>query len=84
MNPLPPSTRRANRWLFAALILFAVALSIVVFLWMQRVVRANGGIADPQRKRTSLFIPNRGPAVLADFVLPIAAPCLTSGLHTFL
>ena len=84
MDPLPPSTRRANRWLFAALIVFAIALTIVVFLWMQRVVRANGGIADPQRKPTSLYIPNRKPAVRADFVLPIAVPCFNSIQHTFL
>ncbi len=56
MSPLPPSTRRANRWLFAALVIFSIALTVLIFLWMQRVVRANGGIADPQR-RTSLRIP---------------------------
>ena len=84
MDPLPPATRRANFWLFVALIVFAVALAVVVFLWMQGVVRANGGIADPQGKKASLYIPSREPAARTDFVLPSAAPCFTSSLHTFL
>lgn len=76
MEPLPPSTRRANRWLFATLVVFSIALTVLIFLWMQRVVRANGGIADPQH-RTSLRIPNCEPAARTDFVLPIPAPCFT-------
>ncbi len=64
MEPLPPATRRANLWLFLALIVFAIALAITVFLWMRGVVKANGGIVDPQ-KNASLF------------ALPTAAPCLT-------
>ena len=76
MEPLPPSTRRANFWLFVVLVVFAIALSIVVFVWMRGVVRANGGIADPQRK-TTLFIPRREPASRAAFALPNAALCLT-------
>ncbi len=81
--PVPPATRRANFLLFAALIVFAIALAVVVFLWMQGVVRANGGIADPQHG-TSLYIPSRGPTARTDFVLPSAAPCFTSSLHTYL
>ena len=76
MEPLPPSTRRANFWLFVVLILFAIALAIVVFVWMHGVVKANGGIADPQH-HTSLSVPDREPAFRTGFVLPNAAPCLT-------
>ncbi len=74
MNPLPPATRRANRWLFAALIVFALALAVACFLWMRGVVRANGGIVDPQPRRTSF---QREPLPPADFVLRTAPPCLT-------
>ena len=79
MDPLSPSTRRANRWLFAALVIFAVALSVVCFLWMRGVVRANGGVADPQRPKTSLRNDplDREPTARVDFVLPIATPCFT-------
>ena len=76
MEPLPPSTRRANFWLFVTLVVFAIALAIVVFVWMRGVVRANGGIADPQRK-TTLFVPGRELALRAAFVLPTAALCFT-------
>ncbi len=76
MDPLSPATRRANFWLFIALIVFAVAFTIAIFLWMRGVVRTNGGIVDPQRK-TSLLVPGRKPASVADFVLPTTAPCFT-------
>lgn len=74
MNTLPPATRRANRWLFVALIVFAIALAVACFLWMRVVVRSNGGIVDPQPRTTSF---QRLPAPRADFVLPTALPCLT-------
>lgn len=54
METIPPATRRANRWLFTALIIFAVTLAIVCLLWMRGVVRNNGGIVDPQPRTTSL------------------------------
>lgn len=56
MNPLPPATRNANRWLLAALVIFAIALAVTCFLWMRVVVRNNGGIVDPQPRATS-FVP---------------------------
>ena len=31
---VPPNMRRANRWLLAALAMFAVALGVGCFLWM--------------------------------------------------
>ena len=77
MDPLPPSTRRANFWLFAALVVFAVVFAVLIFVWMRGVVRANGGIVDPQPRKTSLYIPSRAPVSGVDFVLPTAAPCLT-------
>ncbi len=76
MDSLPPATRRANRWLFAALVVFAVALAVVCFLWMRGVVRNNGGIVDPQPRATSFF-QQRDQANQADFVLLTAPPCLT-------
>ncbi len=71
------ATRRANLWLFIALVVFAIAFTIVIFLWMRGVVKANGGIADPQRRTTSLTIPSRKPTGAAVFALPSLAPCLT-------
>ena len=76
MEPPPLSTRRANFWLFVGLIVFAIALAIIVFVWMRGVVRANGGIADPQR-RTSLSVPGREPAFEVAFALPNASPYFT-------
>ena len=76
VNLVPAATRRANFWLLIALVVFAVAFTIIIFLWMRGVVRANGGIVDPQR-RTSLFVPSRQPVPAADFVLPTAVPCFT-------
>ncbi len=70
MNPLPPATRRANRWLFIALVIFAVALAVVCFVWMRGVVKANGGIVDPQRSTFSPPFRSREPVVRADFALP--------------
>ena len=75
MNPLPPDTRRANRLLLVALMVFAVTLAVVCFLWMRGVVRNDGGIADPQPRKTSMF--QRMPAPAGDFALPTAPPCLT-------
>lgn len=74
MNTVPPATRRANRWLFAALVLFAIALAVVCFLWMRGVVRSNGGVVDPQPRTTSF---QRTSAPQADFILPTNPPCLT-------
>ena len=76
MDSLPPTTRRANRWLLAALLTFAVALAVACFLWMRVVVRNNGGIVDPQPQgKTSMLQRTLGPA--GDFVLPTTPPCLT-------
>ena len=72
-----PATRRANFWLFIALVVFAIAFTIVIFLWMRGVVKANGGIADPQRRTTSLSIPSRKPAAKFVFALLTSAPCFT-------
>ena len=74
MDSLPPVTRRANRLLFAALIVFALALAVACFLWMRVVVRNNGGIVDPQPRTTS-FQPTPVPQV--DFALRTASPYLT-------
>ena len=74
MDPLPPATRRANRWLFTGMIVFAVVFAVVIFIWMRHVVRANGGVVDPQPRRTSF---QREPSSPADFVLRTAPPCLT-------
>ena len=74
MDSTPPATRRANRWLFVALIVFAVSLAVACFLWMRVVVRANGGVVDPQPRATSF---QRATASPDDFVLPTTPPCLT-------
>ncbi|MBE7156843.1 MAG: hypothetical protein INR62_00150 [Rhodospirillales bacterium] len=74
MDPLPSSTRRANRWLFVALVIFAISLAVACFLWMRVVVRKDGGVVDPQPRTTSF---QRTPTLQADFVLPTAPPCLT-------
>ena len=34
LEEVPPNVRRANRWLLAALAMFAVALGVGCFLWM--------------------------------------------------
>ena len=71
---LSPATRRANLWLLAALVIFAVALAVACFLWMRVVVRANGGVVDPQPRSTSY----QSPLVpRADFALPTVTLCLT-------
>ena len=75
MDSIPPATRRANRWLFTALVVFAIALAVVCFLWMRVVVRNNGGVVDPQPRTTTFQ--QRIPAARADFVLPTALLCLT-------
>ena len=76
MDSIPSSTRRANRRLFVALVVFAVALAVACFLWMRVVVRNNGGVVDPQPRSTTLILPN--PLTKqADFALPTAPPCLT-------
>ena len=54
---LAPATRRANRWLLAALILFAVGLCLAVLLWMRVTVRAKGGIVDPQQPQAVSWHP---------------------------
>lgn len=69
---IPPATRRANRWLFTALVIFAVAFAVACFLWMRVVVRANGGVVDPQPRSTSF---QSAPAPQSDFVLPTAFLC---------
>ena len=50
---IPPSTRRANRWLLFGLIVFAVGLCALVLWWMRVTVRAKGGIVDPQFNHSS-------------------------------
>ena len=76
MNTTPAATRRANRWLLTALVVFAVALAVTCFLWMRVVVRNNGGIVDPQPSgKTSMF--QSTPPPVTDFALPTALPCLT-------
>ncbi len=76
MASTPPATRSANRWLFTALVVFAVALAVACFLWMRVVVRNNGGVVDPQPRGTTSMLPNP-PSVRADFALPTDLPCLT-------
>ena len=44
---VPPSTRRANRWLLSALILFAIGLCVLCLLWMRQKVAADGGRVYP-------------------------------------
>ena len=75
MDTISPTTRRANRLMLGALMVFAVTLAVVCFLWMRGVVRNDGGIADPQPRKTSMF--QRVPAPAGDFALPTAPLCLT-------
>ena len=42
-----PATRRANRWLFIALVIFALGLCASCLLWMRRNVLENGGRVYP-------------------------------------
>ena len=58
-----PATRRANRWLFAALILFCIGLCAVCLLWMRAKTKADGGkvypppavFSQPRRCQPALF-----------------------------
>ena len=42
-----PTTRRANFWLFVGLVLFAVALCVLVLMWMRTRTHAQGGKVFP-------------------------------------
>ena len=55
---VPPSTRRANRWLLLALVVFAIGLCVFCLLWMRGNVVENGGrvyppVASPSPAQTS-------------------------------
>ena len=44
---VPSSTRRANRWLLAALVIFCIGLCVFCLLWMRQKVAADGGRVYP-------------------------------------
>ena len=44
---VPTSTRRANRWLLLALVIFAIGLCAACLLWMRQKVAADGGRVYP-------------------------------------
>ena len=41
------ATRRANRWLFVALVLFCIGLCALCLLWMRAKTKADGGKVYP-------------------------------------
>lgn len=43
-----PATRRANRWLFIALVIFAIGFCAAILLWMRyRTVKVGGKVYPP-------------------------------------
>ena len=44
---VPPTTRRANRWLLLALVAFCIGLCAFCLLWMRQKVAADGGRVYP-------------------------------------
>ena len=44
---VPPNTRRANRWLLIALIVFCIGLCAACLLWMRVKTAADGGKVYP-------------------------------------
>ncbi len=66
---IDPATRRANRWLLIALVIFAFGLCAVCLLWMRYRIQRDGGVVYPPPK-TTLVAPAR-------FIRPLAAPSLS-------
>ena len=56
MSTIPPETMRANRWLLVGLVAFAIALTVVILVWMRFKIRANGGIVDPQTPPAAMIL----------------------------
>ena len=51
------ATRRANFWLFAGLVAFAILLCALVLVWMRTRTHAQGGRVYPPVTLLSIFVP---------------------------